>query len=85
MMKMTACCGFGHRDVFFILYDDIIIPYELADIHPKAAIKYRNCWMIDHSDIILIYTERAFGGAYEARRYAEKIGKEMVYIGGEMK
>ena len=41
--------------------------------------------MIDHSDIILIYTQRAFGGAYEARRYAEKIGKEMVYIGCEMK
>ena len=77
---MTACCGFGHRDVFFILYDDIIIPYELADIHPKAAIKYRNRWMIDHSDIVLIYTKRTYGGAYEARRYAERIGKEVVYI-----
>ena len=148
MMKMRACCGFGHRDVleklddavytavlkvaeqgceifytgamgefdslfssavrkvkkaypkiklicvkpyftndlntnreyYELLYDDVIIPDELADIHPKAAIKYRNCWMIDHSDIILIYTQRAFGGAYEARRYAEKIEKEMVYI-----
>ena len=153
MMKMTACCGFGHRDVleklddavytavlkvaeqgceifytgamgefdslfssavrkakkiypvimlicvkpyftsdlntngeyYAALYDDVVIPDELADIHPKAAIKYRNRWMIDHSDIILIYTQRAFGGAYGARRYAEKIGKEMVYIDGEMK
>ena len=84
-MKMTACCGFGHRDVFFLLYDDVFIPDELANIHPKAAIKYRNRWMIDHSDIVLIYTKRSYSGAYEAWRYAEGIGKEMVYIGCEMK
>ena len=36
--------------------------------------------MIDHSDIILVYTKRTYGGAYEARRYAERIGKEIVYI-----
>ena len=147
-MKMTACCGFGHRDVlekiddavyaavlkaaeqgcdifytgamgefdslfssavrkvkktypkiklicvkpyftndlningeyYAALYDDVFIPDELADIHPKAAIKYRNRWMIDHSDIVLIYTKRTYGGAYEARRYAERIGKGIVYI-----
>ena len=152
-MKMTACCGFGHRDVlekiddavyaavlkaaeqdcdifytgamgefdslfssavrkvkktypkiklicvksYFTndlntnreyydeLYDDVFIPDELADIHPKAAIKYRNRWMIDHSDIVLIYTKRTYGGAYEARKYAERIGKEIVYISCEMK
>ena len=60
------------------LYDDVIIPDELADIHPKAAIKYRNRWMIDHSNIILIFTKRSYGGAYEARRYAERIGKKIV-------
>ena len=84
MMKITVCCGFEHREVF-LLYDDVFIPDELADIHPKAAIKYRNRWMIDHSDIILIYTKRSYGGAYEARRYAERIGRKMVYIGCEMK
>ena len=41
--------------------------------------------MIDHSDIVLIYTKRSYGGAYEARRYAERIGRKMVYIDGEMK
>ena len=50
---------------------------ELADIHPKAAIKYRNRWMIDHSDIVLIYTKPTYGGAFEARRNAERIGKEI--------
>ena len=67
-------------DYYAALYDDVIIPDELADIHPKAAIKYRNRWMIDHSDIILIYTKRTYGGAYEARKYAERIGKGIVYI-----
>ena len=67
-------------EYYAALYDDIFIPDELAEIHPKAAIKYRNRWMIDHSDIVLIYTKRSYGGAYEARRYAERIGKEMVYI-----
>ena len=67
-------------EYYSALYDDVIIPDELADIHPKAAIKYRNRWMIDHSDIVLIYTKRTYGGAYEARKYAERIGKEVVYI-----
>ena len=67
-------------EYYAALYDDVFIPDDLADIHPKAAIKYRNRWMIDHSAIILIYTKRTYGGAYEARRYAERIEKEMVYI-----
>ena len=67
-------------EYYAALYDDVFIPDELAYIHPKAAIKYRNRWMIDHSDIVLIYTKRTYGGAYEARKYAERIGKEVVYI-----
>ena len=67
-------------EYYAALYDDVFIPDELADIHPKAAIKYRNRWLIDHSDIVLIYTKRTYGGAYEARKYAERIGKEVVYI-----
>ncbi len=31
-----------NREYYAALYDDIIIPVELADIHPKAAIKARN-------------------------------------------
>ena len=67
-------------EYYAALYDDVFIPDELADIHPKAAIKYRNRRMIDHSDIVLIYTKRTYGGEYEARKYAERIGKEVVYI-----
>jgi len=68
------------RDYYAALYDDIIIPDELADIHPKAAIKARNRWIIDNSDIVLIYTVRNFGGAYEAKRFAERNGKRLIKI-----
>ena len=68
------------KDYYAALYDDIIIPNELAAIHPKAAIKARNRWMIDNSVIVLIYTIRNYGGAYEAKRYAERDGKRLVRI-----
>ena len=68
------------KDYYAALYDDIIIPDELAGIHPKAAIKARNRWMIDNGDIVLIYTVRNYGGAYEAKRYAERIRKSITII-----
>lgn len=68
------------KDYYAALYDDIIIPDKLAGIHPKAAIKARNRWMIDNSDIVLIYTVRNFGGAYEAKRFAERNGKRLIKI-----
>jgi uncharacterized phage-like protein YoqJ len=68
------------KDYYAALYDDIIIPDELAGIHPKAAIKARNRWIIDSSDIVLIYTVRNFGGAYEAKRFAERNGKRLIKI-----
>ena len=68
------------KDYYAALYDDIIIPDELAGIHPKAAIKARNRWMINNSDIVLIYTVRNYGGAYEANRYAERKNKAIIII-----
>lgn len=62
------------------LYDDIIIPDELADVHPKAAIKARNRWIIDNSDIVLIYTLRNYGGAYDAKKYAERSRKTITLV-----
>lgn len=61
-------------------YDDIIIPDELANIHPKAAIKARNRWMIDSSDIVIVYAIRNYGGVYEAKKYAERSRKNITLI-----
>lgn len=68
------------KDYYAALYDDIIIPDELAGIHPKAAIKARNRWMIDNSDIVFIYTVRNYGGAYKAKQYAQHENKAIIII-----
>ena len=64
------------------LYDEILIPAELDGVHPKAAIGQRNRCMVDHSDIVVAALHRDFGGAAEAVRYAEKVGKEVMRING---
>lgn len=69
------------RDYYSTLYDDVIIPDELAGIHYKAAIKARNRWMIDHSELVIVYMIREHGGAYEAKRYAERRSKHIIVIG----
>lgn len=61
-------------------YDDVVIPECLSGTHPKGAITKRNRWMIEQSDLLLCYVERRKGGAYEALRYAEKLGKSVINI-----
>lgn len=64
----------------YSLYDDIIIPTELADIHYNTVITKRNQWIIDKCDVVIGYTIRDYGGAYKAIDYAKKKGKEIIII-----
>lgn len=64
-----------NKDYYAMLYDDIIIPEELANVHYKSAIRKRNEWMIDNSQYVIFYVKRNYGGAYTALRYAERTGK----------
>ncbi len=68
------------KDYYAAKYDDLIIPTELMGIHPKAAIKARNRWMVEKSDIVIGYTIRNYGGAYTALKYAERLKKKTIYI-----
>ena len=72
---------FKYGDYLYALYDDIIIPTELAGVYYKSAIKKRNRWLVDHSDFIIGYTIRNYGGAYEAIKYAMKSNKIVVKFG----
>ena len=45
-------------DYLYSLYDDIIIPTELADTHYKSVITKRNRWIISHSHLVIIYLKR---------------------------
>lgn len=67
-------------DYLYSIYDDIIIPTELADVHYKAVITERNRWIIKQSDVVIIYTKRNYGGAYNAKRYAERVEKRIISI-----
>lgn len=61
-------------------YDEILIPAELDGVHPKAAITLRNRWMVDRSSIVIAALRSDYGGAAEAVRYAETIGKEVLRL-----
>lgn len=61
-------------------YDSIIIPENLHSVHPKVAITLRNRWMIEHSDVVIVYVERDMGGAYTAMKYAKQLNKRIINI-----
>jgi uncharacterized phage-like protein YoqJ len=55
-----------NRDYYNSVYDEIIIPSSLAEIHYRAAIPKRNQWMVDESQYVITFLRNNFGGAYEA-------------------
>lgn len=61
-------------------YDSIIIPERVYGAHPKSAITLKNRWMIEQSDLVIIYVERDKGGAYTAMKYAEKLNKQIINL-----
>lgn len=67
-------------EYLYTLYDDIIIPTELADIHPKSAIPKRNRLLVDWSNVVIGYIKRQYGGAYTALKYAHSQKKEIIMI-----
>ena len=61
-----------YKELYEQAYDEIIIPSELAGVHPKSAITKRNRWMVDRSEVIICYIHRDFGGAFDTVKYAKK-------------
>ena len=69
-----------NKEYYEYSYDDVIVPDELAGIHFKAAIKARNRWIVDQSDIVIGYSIRDYGGATTAIEYAKKQNKKVILI-----
>lgn len=69
-----------NKEYYECSYDDVIVPDELAGIHFKAAIKARNRWIVDQSDIVIGYSIRDYGGASTAIEYAKKLNKFVILI-----
>lgn len=68
------------KDFYESMYDDVIIPIELCDAHPKAAIRKRNRWMVDRADHVIAFLQYDYGGAYDTVRYASKNGKNIIML-----
>ena len=58
--------------------DHTLLPEGIESVPPRFAIEYRNKWMIDHSDIVVTYVTRSFGGAAKFRDLAKKKGKIVI-------
>ena len=58
--------------------DHTLLPEEIETVPRRFAIEYRNKWMIDHSDIVVTYVTRNFGGAAKFRDLAKKKGKTVI-------
>ena len=56
------------------IYDELVFPEQIENTYPKGAIKKRNRWMVEHSDMVICYITNCFGGAYEAVKYARRRG-----------
>ena len=56
----------------------IIIPETVYGAHPKLAITLKNRFMIEKSDLVIVYAERDRGGAYSALQYAKKLNKDVI-------
>ncbi len=61
-------------------YDEIEVCSESYDAHYKNAFKVRNRSMVERSDLVVCCVEHESGGAYEAMKYAEKLGVKVINI-----
>lgn len=69
-----------NEESFREYYDEIEVCEESVGKHFKAAFQIRNRYMIDCSDFIVFFVQKANGGASQAMRYAKKAGKIIVNI-----
>ena len=67
-------------DYYSKYYDSIIIPESVHGAHPKSAITLKNRWMIEQSNLVIVYVERNKGGAHAAMQYARKLNKNIVNL-----
>jgi len=78
--ELICVLPYNEKDIEFYekYYDCVMIPECVEKAYPKGAITKRNRWMVEQADLIVCYVERESGGAYNALKYAKKLGKRVV-------
>lgn len=62
-------------------YDTVQLCEESSATHPKSAIKVRNRYMVDRSDLCIFYVTSNKGGAYQTLKYARSKDKRVMNLG----
>ncbi len=78
---LNLVLAYPHREgeVYEWAYDKVFCPLG-EKVHFKRAIRERNEWLVDHSDLVIAFVEREKGGAYQTLRYAKKKGVKILYL-----
>ena len=81
-MNIFTVSLFGHREIddYGKYYDSVIIPESVEGVFPKSALVLKNRWMIERSDLVIVYVKRENGGAYTAMKYAERMQKRVINL-----
>ena len=86
-ITLTLVLPYKSKDIEYYekYYNDIIIPECAEKAYPKIAITLKNRWMVENSDLVICYVERENGGAYEALKYAKRLGKTVINLADRKK
>ena len=57
-----------------------VYPEGIENVPKRFAISWRNNWMIQQSDTVVVYVTHTFGGAGRFKEIAEKKGKTVINI-----
>ncbi len=60
--------------------EETIYPEGLEKVPLRFAISRRNRWMVNQSDLVLVYCRYSTGGTASIAEYAEKKGKPVWYL-----
>ena len=70
--KMKELLSFG-------LYDAFVYP-PIENTPLKFAISKRNEWMMTNADLVIVYVNRTYGGAYRSLKVAQSRKKRIVNV-----
>jgi len=63
-------------------YDALLYP-PIEDKPLRFAITYRNQWMVEQADVIIMGITHTWGGAYKTYQYAKRKKKKTINLTGE--
>ena len=80
MLPYATAEYLNNQESYEDYYDEVEVSFAASNAYPKAAIQLRNREMVDRANLILCCIDHKSGGAYQAIRYAEKQGKEVINL-----